>query len=63
MKNIRYIAIVISLIVLVAHLGCMSTKVASPGAISGTVTDVSGNSLSGVTVSTTEAETVSDVYG
>lgn len=63
MKNIRRIAIVLSFLIVIAHVGCMSTDSPARGGLSGVISDSSGNSLSGVKVATTEGSTLSDVNG
>lgn len=63
MKNIRRIAIILSFLIVVAHVGCMSTSSPARGGLSGVISDSSGNPLSGVKVATTEASTLSDVFG
>lgn len=63
MKNIRRIAIVLSFLIVVAHVGCMSTDSPARGGLSGVISDSGGNPLSGVKIATTEASTLSDVNG
>lgn len=63
MKNIRIIAIILSCIVIIAHVGCMNTKTAAPGGLEGTVQDSSGKAISGAIVSTPERQAYTDVYG
>jgi hypothetical protein len=63
MKKIKLIAIVLSFMMLVAHVGCMSTSSPARGGLSGVISDSTGNPLSGVRVATTEASTLSDVNG
>jgi len=63
MKKIRLIAILLLIVALMSHAGCMNTDSPARGSITGLVTDSSGNPLSAVKVYTTEAATFSDVYG
>ncbi len=63
MKKIRLIAILLLVIALMSHAGCMNTDSPARGSITGLVTDSSGKPLSAVKVYTTEASTFSDVYG
>lgn len=63
MKKIRLIAIFLLIIALMSHAGCMNTDKPAQGGVVGLVTDSSGNPLSGVKVATTEASTMTDVYG
>ena len=63
MKNIRIIAIILSCIVIIAHVGCMNTKTSAPGGLEGTVQDSSGKAISGAIVSTPERQAYTDVYG
>lgn len=63
MKKIKLIARIIMILLLLVHAGCMSTESNARGGLSGSVTDTYGTPLSGVTVATTEASTVSDVNG
>ncbi len=63
MKNLRRIAIFLSVLVVIAHVGCMSTDSPARGGLRGVVSDSAGNPLSGVKVATTEASTLSDVSG
>jgi hypothetical protein len=63
MNKIKYIAIIITIFALIAHVGCMTTKSPAPGGLSGIVTDIAGNYISAATVSTTEGRVTSDVYG
>jgi len=63
MKKIKLITRIIMILLLLVHAGCMSTVSNSRGGLSGSVTDSYGTPLSGVTVATTEASTISDVNG
>jgi hypothetical protein len=63
MKKIRRLAIILSFLVIIAHVGCMSTDSPARGGLSGVVSDSAGNPLSGVKVATNEASTLSDVNG
>ncbi len=63
MKKIRFITRFLLIITLLVHAGCMSTDSNARGGLKGVVTDVAGTPLSGVTISTVEASTVSDANG
>ncbi len=63
MKKLRRITLILSVLLVVAHVGCMSTDSPARGGLSGVVSDSGGNPLSGVKVSTSEASTLSDVNG
>ncbi len=63
MNKIKYIAIILTILILIPHVGCMTTKTPAPGGLSGIVTDMAGNLISAVTISTTEGNAVTDVYG
>jgi hypothetical protein len=63
MNKIKYIAIIITIFALIAHVGCMTTKSPAPGGLSGVVTDIAGNYISAATVSTTEGKATSDIQG
>jgi len=63
MKKIKLLLIILSLLVVSVHIGCMSSETPAKGGISGTVVDSFGNALSGVRLATPEASVLSDVYG
>lgn len=63
MKKIRIITRILLILVLLVHAGCMSSDSTSHGSIAGSVTDSSGNPLSGVKLSSPDASTYSDANG
>ena len=63
MKKIRYILTILLFVVILAHVGCMSSESAGRGGISGIVTNSYGDPLSGVKVACPEGSTMSDIYG
>jgi len=63
MKKIRLTLTILLIIILTFHAGCMNSDKPAPGGLSGLVTDSAGKPLSAVKVASTEASTVTDIYG